>query len=636
MAKKNIVVVGAGFAGVYATKKLSKHFKKNADVEITLIDRHSYFTYMTELHEVATERVEPEHIQYDLQRLFARRKNVRLVTDTVTGIDKKAQTVTTEHGSYQYDQLLISLGGESNDFGTPGVKEHGFELWSFEQAMALRAHLSAIIRRGAAELDPAKRKAMLTFTVCGSGFTGSELIGELIEYRDVLARDNKLDPSEITLQLVEAAPTIINMLNRTQAGKAAKYMEKHGVKIMTNSMITEVCEDHVNLKGKDPIPTYTLIWTAGVRANSIVKKFGIETNPRGGRLMANEFMQAKDCDNIFLAGDSTSYQEPDQPRPVPQIVQGAEETAAKAVEGIIKNVDQTDVTIKPFKGAYQASVDSIGSKYAVAQVLEKWNVSGFIAVLLKHAINWMYYVQIFSGYYLFQYFMHEFFRTRNNRNVFRGWVSRAGNVLWSVPLRFFYGAMWLWDCWTKVQGSESWFTDKLRLPFEWITVAATSGASQATKAAATSGASEAATSTAKAAKGVFSLSYMYGKEPLMVFDKMPHWFESITKVFIPNMQMALFFQKFMTCVEIVIALCIFFGLFTWFANAVTIGLVVVFCLSGMFYWVNIWMIFVALALMNGSGRTFGLDYWVVPWMQKHLGHWWYGNVRSHYDGVKTR
>lgn len=75
-------------------------------------------------------------------------KNVRLVTDTVTGIDKKAQTVTTEHGSYQYDQLLISLGGESNDFGTPGVKEHGFELWSFEQAMALRAHLSAIIRRG--------------------------------------------------------------------------------------------------------------------------------------------------------------------------------------------------------------------------------------------------------------------------------------------------------------------------------------------------------------------------------------------------------------------------------------------------------------------------------------------------------
>ncbi|AVK62172.1 NADH dehydrogenase FAD-containing subunit [Lactobacillus sp. CBA3605] len=621
MAKKNIVVVGAGFAGVYATKKLAKHFKKNADVEITLIDRHSYFTYMTELHEVATERVDPEHIQYDLQRLFSRRKNVRLVTDTVTGIDKEKQTVTTENGSYQYDQLLISLGGESNDFGTPGVKEHGFELWSFEQAMALRSHLAAVIRRGAVELDPAKRKAMLTLTVCGSGFTGSELVGELIEYRDVLARDNKLDPSEITLQLVEAAPTIINMLNRTQAGKAEKYMTKHGVTIKTNSMITGVFEDHVTLKDQADLPTYTLIWTAGVRANGVVDKFGIETG-RGGRLAANEFMQAKGCKNIFLAGDSTFYQEPDQPRPVPQIVQGAEETAATAVQGIIKNVDHSDVTIKPFKGAYQASVDSIGSKYAVAQVLEKWNVSGFIAVLLKHAINWMYYVQIFSGYYLFQYFMHEFFRTRNQRNVFRGWTSRAGNVLWSVPLRFFYGAMWLWDCWTKVQGKESWFVDKLRLTsFSWLQVSATSGASE---------------STSKAAKGIFSLSYMYGKDPLLVFDKMPAWFESVTKIFIPNMQMAFFFQKLMTCVEIAVALCIFFGLFTWLANGITIGLVIVFCLSGMFYWVNLWMIFAAIALMNGSGRTFGLDYWVVPWLQKHLGHWWYGNVRSHYDGVKTR
>jgi len=622
MAKKNIVVVGAGFAGVYATKKLAKHFKKNADVEITLIDRHSYFTYMTELHEVATERVEPEHIQYDLQRLFSRRKNVRLVTDTVTGVDKDKQTVTTEHGSYQYDQLLISLGGESNDFGTPGVKEHGYELWSFEQAMALRAHLADIIRRGAAELDPAKRKAMLTLTVCGSGFTGSELVGELIEYRDVLAKDNKLDPSEITIQLVEAAPTIINMLNRTQAGKAAKYMTKHGVDIMTNSMITEVFEDHVTLKDKEPIPTYTLIWTAGVRANSVVKNFGMETNPRGGRLVANEFMQAKDAKNVFLAGDSTSYQEPGQPRPVPQIVQGAEETSATAVQGIIKNIDHVDKEIKPFHGAYQASVDSIGSKYAVAQVLDNWNVSGFIAVLLKHAINWLYYVQIFSGYYLFQYFMHEFFRTRNRRNVFRGWTSRMGNVLWSVPLRFFYGAMWLWDCWTKVQGKESWFVDKLRLTsFSWLQVSATSGASE---------------STTKAAKGIFSLSYMYGKDPLLVFDKMPTWFESVTKVFIPNMQMAFFFQKLMTCVEIAVALCIFFGLFTWLANAITIGLVVVFCLSGMFYWVNLWMIFAALALMNGSGRTFGLDFWVVPWMQKHLGHWWYGNVSSHYDAVKTR
>ena len=131
MAQQKIVVVGAGYAGVAATKFMSKKLKKD-DVEITLIDRHSYHTMMTELHEVAGGRVEPEAVQYDLQRLFARRKNVSLVTDTVIGIDKEKKIVKTKLGKYPFDQLIIGMGGEPNDFGTPGVKEHGFTLWSMD------------------------------------------------------------------------------------------------------------------------------------------------------------------------------------------------------------------------------------------------------------------------------------------------------------------------------------------------------------------------------------------------------------------------------------------------------------------------------------------------------------------------
>lgn len=138
MAKKNIVVVGAGYAGVSATKYMAKKLKKDNDVEITLIDRHSYHTMMTELHEVAGGRVEPTAIQYDLQRLFSRKKNVRLVTDTVTGIDKENKTVQTKLGSYSFDYLILGMGGEPNDFGTPGVKENGFTLWSFDDAVRIR------------------------------------------------------------------------------------------------------------------------------------------------------------------------------------------------------------------------------------------------------------------------------------------------------------------------------------------------------------------------------------------------------------------------------------------------------------------------------------------------------------------
>lgn len=100
MAKTNIVVLGAGFAGVAATKKLAKHFKKNEDVLITLIDRHSYQTYMTELHEVAAGRVEPDAIQFDLQRLFNRNKNVDIVTDEVTHLDKENKVVTTVKSTF--------------------------------------------------------------------------------------------------------------------------------------------------------------------------------------------------------------------------------------------------------------------------------------------------------------------------------------------------------------------------------------------------------------------------------------------------------------------------------------------------------------------------------------------------------
>ena len=106
MTKKNIVVIGAGFAGVAATKKLSRHFRKDKDVTITLIDKHPYLTYMTELHEVAGGRVEPEAIQYDLQKLFARSKNVQLVTDKVVSLDKTKKVVTTTYKSVWVEKQM--------------------------------------------------------------------------------------------------------------------------------------------------------------------------------------------------------------------------------------------------------------------------------------------------------------------------------------------------------------------------------------------------------------------------------------------------------------------------------------------------------------------------------------------------
>ena len=647
MTKQNIVVVGAGYAGVSATKFLAKKFKKDTDVTITLIDRHSYHTMMTELHEVAGGRVEPEAIQYDLQRLFSRKKNVKLVTDTVTGIDKENKVVKTLAGSYPFDQLILGMGGEPNDFGTPGVKENGFTLWSFDDAVKIRHHIEATVAKAAIEPDAEVRKAMLTFVVCGSGFTGIEMVGELIDWKDRLAKDAKIDPDEITLMVVEAMPTILNMLSRNDAAKAERYLEKKNVQLLLNSPIVEVAADHIKLKDGSEVPTHTLIWTAGVKATSDAADFGLEA-ARGSRLVANEYMQAKGYEdkNIYIIGDLVYYEETPN-TPTPQIVQAAEQTGHTAAANIVADIKGGEK--HAFKGNYQGFMVSIGAKWGVANLFDKIHLSGFLAIIMKHIVNLKYFFDIRSGYYMFQYIMHEIFHIKDDRSVARGHTSRYGNVLWSVPLRVFYGMVWLVESMKKIVGNGdylkpstwfgdgSWFTDKVVFPFPWLQEQVTTGASQATETATTaaSGAADAAASggaDAATQAAHFGLSYAYGETPMQVFDHMPKWFESVMKFMMPNQEVALFMQKFMTIVEVCIALALIAGLFTWLSSAATIGLTIAFCLSGMFYWVNIWFIFVAFALMNGTGRAVGLDRWVIPWIQRKLGKAWYGTPKARYGG----
>ncbi|ASV94912.1 NAD(P)/FAD-dependent oxidoreductase [Enterococcus durans] len=642
MAKQNIVVVGAGYAGVSATKYLAKKLKKE-DVTITLIDRHSYHTMMTELHEVAGGRVEPQAIQYDLQHLFARQKNVQLVTDTVIGIDKEQKIVKTKLGSYPFDQLILGMGGEPNDFGTPGVKENGFTLWSFEDSVKIREHIERTVAKAALEPNDELRRAMLTFVVCGSGFTGIEMIGELIDWKKRLAKDYKLDPSEITLMVVEAMPTILNMLDRNDGAKAERYLKKHQVELLLNSPIVEVANDHIKLKDGRQIPTHTLIWTAGVKGTSDAADFGLEL-ARGQRLIANEYMQAKGYEdkNIYIIGDLVFYEE-FPGTPTPQIVQAAEQTGHTAATNIVASIKGGEK--HKFKGNYQGFMVSVGAKWGVANLFNKIHLSGFLAIVMKHIVNLKYFFDIRSGYYMFQYLMHEFFHIKDDRNVTRGHSSRYGNVLWSVPLRIFYGLVWFIEAFKKIVGNGevlkpgtwfgegSWFTGNSVFPWTWeynVTdvasgASAAGDATTAASGAASSGAGEAATQAAH-----FGLSYAYGEEPMAVIDKSPAWFTKMMQVIMPNNDVAMFFQKFMVFFEIALALALIAGLFTWLCSATTIVLVITFCLSGMFYWVNIWFIFVAFALMNGSGRAIGLDRWVIPWLQKTLGNWWYGKPKSQY------
>lgn len=613
---KEIVIVGAGFAGVAAARKLGKKYKKDKTVNITLVDRHSYLTYMTELHEIAGGRLEPDAIKYDLRRIFHRLNNVKLVTDNVSEIDHDNNVVIGEQSNYKFDYLVLAVGAEPNDFGIDGVKENGFTLWSMEDAERVREHIIDMVYKAAREHDPVKRRALLSFLVCGGGFTGVEMIGELVEWLPILAEEHKLNPDEISFHLVEAAPKILNTVTEKEQERAMKYMRKKGIDITLGDGIAKIAEDHIELASGKKIATYTSIWTAGIKANTDASEWGVE-QARAGRLVADQYMQAKGYDNVFVAGDLVYYEDPtNNNMPTPQIVQAAELTGDVAATSIISEISGTEK--EEFEGKYDGNMVSIGSTYGVAYLYDKYSVQGFIAMFIKHAANVIYFLSIGSFYYAWLYVRHEFFTIKHKRNIFRGHLSAHGNILWSVPLRLFYGAMWLVEGLKKtfgMFGGQSWFEDEVVFPFPWLQEEVTSAAS--------------ATETeevVEVAEQIFSLNYVYGEEPMLVFDEMPGWFASIMEFMMPNQDVALFMQKMMSLVELGIGLALIAGLFTFLVSGLTVVLVAMFCLSGMFVWVNMWFIPAAIALMMGAGRAFGLDYYVMPWLGKLFDGWIWGNL----------
>lgn len=623
--KKKILVLGAGYGGVHSAKKLAKKYKKNDDVEITLIDKNTFHTLMTELHEVAGGRVHKESVQVDLTKIFARTK-VNLVTDYIEKVDTDKKVVKTTHGSYEYDYLIVGTGSEPAFFGVPGVKENGFTLWSFEDALEIREHIQKMFEKASKERNAKARKKMLTFAVAGSGFTGIEMAGELIEWKTKLAKEYNVDESEVRLLVVEAMGTILNMLDRQQADKAEKYMVRKGVEVLKNSPIVEVTEDKIVLKDGTEIETNTLIWTCGIQANAEVKEYGLET-ARAGRLQTNEYMQAVGKKDVFVVGDLTYFEE-EPGKGTPQIVEAAEQTANTAVSNIVATIENKEMT--KFKSNYHGFMVSIGGKYGVAN-LAGIKLSGFLALFMKHMVN-LYYLWGVNGINAcYHYLNHEFFSIEDKRNIMRGHLASKGNRLWLVPLRLYVGVIWLLEGLKKLVGegtwddkglkglfnifsnglaSDSWFkAGNVKMPFEWVQAAAGSGASEATSDAAAA-------------------------LPVPIFEHMPKFYEAIMKIMIPNADVAVWFQRMVVLLELGIGLCLIAGLFTFLASAASIFMGFNFIFSAMGEWSILWYIFSSIALMQGAGRTFGLDYYVMPWITKKVGNYWLGKKVPVYKQVQ--
>lgn len=600
--KKQIVILGAGYGGVHAAKLLSKKFKKNDSIDITLIDRNPHHTLMTELHEVAGGRVDAESVKVDLAKIFHKSK-VNVVTEEVLRINLKDQCLHTEYSQYSYDYLIIGTGSEPAFFNVPGVKEHGFSLWSLNDALKIRHHIEDMFQKASRERDAKKRSAMLTFSVAGAGFTGIEMIGELVEWKKKLSAEYNVQESEVKLIVIEALGRILNILDEKNAEKTEKYLEKHGVEILKNAPIVDVTPDLVKLKDGTQIPTKTLIWTCGVQGNSFCSNIGLTLTNRC-RINANEYMQALDKDNVYVVGDCAFIEE-GASKGLPQIVEAALQTAETVAHNIAADINNQEK--KAFKSNYHGFMVSVGSHYAVAN-LNGIKLSGFMAMLMKHMVNLHYLFGVGGFYLIFKYLCHEFFNIEDRRSFVGGHLSAKSPTLWLVILRVYIGAMWLYEGVKKI--SDGWLKE-IKIPM--FLADAASGATAA---------ADAATSASQAASNM----------PTPLLSSPPEiftWMMSILKPF------GFYFQAMIVLAEIGIGLALIAGLFTFLASAASVFLCVNFILSAMAGVEILWYIAGSIALMGGAGRSFGLDYFVMPWLGKHISNFWLGKQTPVYVSKQT-
>jgi len=608
---------------------------------------------MTELHEVAGSRVEPDSVQVSFQRIFGG-TNVKLITDTIKDIDFDNNTLKSDLRSYSYDYLVIGAGGEPEFFDIPGVQENSFTIWSFDDAIRLRNQIEDRFMEAAREPDEAKRRRILTFVVAGAGFTGVELAGEILERKQTLCREYHLKEHEVRVIIVEALDTILPILPAKMQNKAERYLRKKGAEIMTEAPVVGAEEGIVKLSDDRSIDTDTFIWTCGIHGSEFTARIPLTKGQTAkgecsyassegihgmsgcrledeeryivgerGRILVDEEMKSVDHANVYLVGDIIWYL--DNEKVVPQIVETALQTGEVAGENIIADIEQKER--KKFKPNYHGFMVSIGGRYGVAHVVGM-SMSGMFAMAMKHMINLHYLFGIAGVNAVWRYLQHEFFTIKERRSFIGGHLAAKVPIYWTVPLRLFLGGKWLYegikhigDGWLNPGDgglAEVW-TGAIKLP----------GVAFEDAASAATGADAGSAATGAAAEGAAEGAAEYG-EPLMEALGVYTWFAE--NVLSASPLLAFLLQSAVVLGQVAIGLALIGGLLTFPAAVVSIGFSIMFIFSG---WGNpelLWYIMVSIVMLGGAGRGFGLDHWVMPWLKHQWNSTKLAQKTHLYDG----
>ncbi|MCX7027049.1 MAG: NAD(P)/FAD-dependent oxidoreductase, partial [Spirochaetes bacterium] len=387
---KKILILGGGYGGVKAAKILEKHFRKEPNVEITLVDMRPFHTLMTELHEVAGWRADPDSVQVSYKKIFGT-KRINVVLDKIQIVDFEAKKAFGTTGDYTFDYIVVGVGAEPEYFGIPGIQENSFSLWAFEDAMKIRNHVEHAYLEASRELDPDKRRKLLTFVVAGAGFTGMELIGELLEYRDIMCRKLYISQKDVRVVNIEALSSILPILEEPLRAKAEKYLVKKGCEIHLGTAIIGAEPGKVLLKDGSVFETDTFIWTCGVKGSSFAGSLPLPMGKRN-RIECDDGMRSTQYPFVYVVGDNAGLMMPNG-KPMTQVVESAHFSGEAAANNIITDIEGGEK--HHFTANYHGFMVSLGGHYGVANAMGL-KTSGFIAMFMKHFIN-MYYLFTIAG-----------------------------------------------------------------------------------------------------------------------------------------------------------------------------------------------------------------------------------------------
>ncbi|MER0104988.1 MULTISPECIES: NAD(P)/FAD-dependent oxidoreductase [unclassified Corynebacterium] len=399
-SRHHVVVVGGGFGGLNTVKKL-----KNADVEITLIDKKNHHLFQPMLYQVATGMISAGEVAPSTRQLLRNQDNVDFVNGNVTDINLEDQTVTAElddfSRTYSYDSLVVAAGSSQSYFGNDHFAEFAPGMKTLDDALELRSRIISAFEKAELTDDPAERERLLTFIIVGAGPTGVELTGQIAELANRTLSDvySTYGTSAAKIYLLDGAPQVLPPFGKRLGRRAQRTLEKEGVNVRLNAMVTDVNEDSVTYKNMKTEEEVTLegatkIWSAGVSASPLGKmvadQAGVEAD-RAGRVSVNDDMTVGDFNNVYIIGDMMSLNR--LPGLAQVAIQGGEHVA-KLIETKVDEESTADEK-EPFEYFDKGSM-AIVTRFNAVVKLGKTEFSGFPGWLAWLALHLTYVVGLRS------------------------------------------------------------------------------------------------------------------------------------------------------------------------------------------------------------------------------------------------